>query len=79
MRGALLITVAVALAVFAVSEGDTFGWLSPAVLGAAVVAVAAGAAFAVAETRHPEPLIRLTMFRHAGLRRGSALALLMGL
>ena len=79
VRGALLITVAVALAVFAVSEGDTFGWLSPAVLGAAVVAVAAGAAFAVAETRHPEPLIRLTMFRHAGLRRGSALALLMGL
>ncbi len=79
VRGALLITVAVALAVFAVSEGDTFGWLSPAVLGAAVVAVAAGAAFAVAETRHPEPLIRLAMFRHAGLRRGSALALLMGL
>ena len=79
VRGALLITVAVALAVFAVSEGNAFGWLSPAVLAAAAVAIVAGAAFALAEARHPEPLIRLSMFRHAGLRRGSALALLMGL
>lgn len=79
VRGALLITGAVALAVFAVSEGDVLGWLSPAVLGAAAVAIAAAAAFAAAEFRHPEPLIRLGMFRHAGLRSGSALALLMGL
>ena len=79
VRGALLITVAVALAVFAVSEGNVFGWLSPAVLGSAAVAIVAGLAFAAAEARHPEPLIRLDMFRHAGLRRGSALALLMGL
>jgi len=33
VRGAALITVAVALAVFAVSEGNVLGWLSPAVLG----------------------------------------------
>ena len=79
VRGALLITVAVALAVFAVSEGNAFGWLSPAVLAAAAVAIIAGAAFALAEARYPDPLIRLGMFRHAGLRRGSALALLMGL
>jgi EmrB/QacA subfamily drug resistance transporter len=79
VRGALLITSAVALAVFAVSEGDTFGWLSPVVLGTAAAAAIAFGAFALAETRHPEPLIRLDMFRHAGLRRGSALALLMGL
>ncbi|HEY0718844.1 MAG TPA: MFS transporter [Streptosporangiaceae bacterium] len=79
VRGALLITVAIALAVFAVSEGNVFGWLSLPVLGSAVVAVAAGLGFILAEARHPEPLIRLDMFRHAGLRRGSALALLMGL
>ena len=79
VRGALLITTAVALAVFAVSEGNVFGWLSPAVLGAALVAIVAGGAFALAESRHSDPLIRLDMFRHAGLRRGSALALLMGL
>ncbi len=79
VRGALLITSAVALAVFAVSEGDRFGWLSAVVLGAAAAAAIAFGAFALAEARHPEPLIRLDMFRHAGLRRGSALALLMGL
>jgi EmrB/QacA subfamily drug resistance transporter len=79
VRGALLITSAVALAVFAVSEGNTFGWLSPVVLGAAAAAAIAFGAFALAEARHPEPLVRLDMFRHAGLRRGSALALLMGL
>src|SRR6202012_3684920 len=74
VRGALLITAAVALAAFAVS-----GWVSLPVRGSAVLAVAAGLAFARAEAHHPEPLIRLDMFRHAGLRRGSALALLMGL
>jgi EmrB/QacA subfamily drug resistance transporter len=79
VRGAVLITLAIALAVFAVSEGNVFGWLSPAVLGSAAVAVAAGLGFALAEARHPDPLIRLDMFQHAGLRRGSALALLMGL
>lgn len=79
VRGGLLITGAVALAVFAVSEGNVFGWLSPAVLGSAAVAIAAAAAFVAAEFRHPEPLIRLGMFRHAGLRNGSALALLLGL
>ena len=54
-------------------NGDTE--ITPACIAAAI----AFGAFALAETRHPEPLIRLDMFRHAGLRRGSALALLMGL
>ncbi len=78
LRGALLITAAVTLAVFAVSEGNAFGWLSLPVLGSAGVAIAAGLAFALAEARHPDPLVRLNMFQHAGLRRGSAVALLMG-
>jgi EmrB/QacA subfamily drug resistance transporter len=79
VRGALLITAAVALAVFAVSEGNVFGWASLPVLGSAAVAAAAGLGFVLAEAHHPEPLIRLGMFQHAGLRRGSVLALLMGL
>ena len=63
MRGALLITTAVALAVFAVSEGNVFGWLSPAVLGAALVAIVAGGAFALAESRRP---IRLSGWTCSG-------------
>jgi EmrB/QacA subfamily drug resistance transporter len=78
VRGALLITAAVTLAVFAVSEGNVFGWLSLPVLGSAGVAIVAGLAFALAEARHPDPLVRLNMFQHAGLRRGSAVSLLMG-
>ncbi|HLI35870.1 MAG TPA: MFS transporter [Streptosporangiaceae bacterium] len=78
-RGALLITAAVAFAVFAVSEGNVLGWLSPGVLAAAAASIAAGTGFVAAEQRHPEPLIRLGLLRHAGLRHGSTVTFLLGL
>jgi EmrB/QacA subfamily drug resistance transporter len=79
VRGALLITAAVALVVFAVSQGVTLGWSSPLVLAAVVTAALALAGFARAEASHPEPLIRLSLLRRAGLRNGSSLAFLLGL
>jgi EmrB/QacA subfamily drug resistance transporter len=79
IRGALLITAAVALAVFAVSQGTQFGWTSPLIIVAALAAVAAGLAFGKAETRHPEPLIRPGLLHKAGLRDGTTLAFLLGL
>ena len=79
IRGALLITGAVALMVFAVSEGVVLGWTSPLVLAAAVTAVIAGAVFAKAEQHHPEPLIRLSLLHHPGLRNGSTISFLLGL
>lgn len=78
VRGALLITSAVALLVFAVSEGNTLGWTSPGVLAAAALSVLAGAAFVAAEARHPEPLIPGRMLRIHGLRNGASLTLLLG-
>ncbi len=45
--------------VFAVSEGDVLGWLSPAVVVALLLAVSATVAFASVESRHPDPLIRV--------------------
>ena len=63
LRGALLITSAVALIVFAVSQGVVLGWTSPLVIAAVVAAAAATAAFGMAEARHPEPLIRLSLLR----------------
>jgi EmrB/QacA subfamily drug resistance transporter len=78
IRGAVLITAAVALAVFGISQGDVLGWTSPFVLGAAVVAVAAAACFVVAETRHPAPLVRPRMLLRPGLRNGATLAFLLG-
>lgn len=78
VRGAVLITAAVALAVFGISQGDVFGWTSPLVLGAAVLAAAAAACFVVAETRHPAPLVQPKLLLRPGLRDGATLAFLLG-
>ena len=79
VRGALLITGAVTLVVFAVSQGVVLGWTSPLVIAAVVVAAAAAAVFMRAETRHPAPLIRPALLHRKGLRDGTTLAFLLGL
>jgi EmrB/QacA subfamily drug resistance transporter len=79
LRGALLITSAVTLIVFAVSQGVVLGWTSPLVIAAVVVAALATAGFARAETRHPNPLIQLSLLHRRGLRDGTTLAFLLGL
>ncbi len=78
VRGAVLITATVTLAVFGISQGDVLGWTSPLVIGAAVIAVAAAGGFVAAETRHPAPLVRPGMLLRPGLRNGAALAFLLG-
>jgi EmrB/QacA subfamily drug resistance transporter len=78
VRGAVLITAAVALAVFGISQGNVLGWTSPLVLGAAVTAACAAAWFVAAETRHPAPLVRPRMLLRPGLRDGAMLAFLLG-
>jgi EmrB/QacA subfamily drug resistance transporter len=79
VRGAALITAAVAFVVFSVSQGNTLGWTSAPVLGSLAVAVACGAWFAVAESRHPEPLIQPRLLLRPGLRDGATIAFLLGL
>jgi len=78
VRGAVLITAAVALAVFGISQGNVLGWTSPLVLGAAVTAACAAAWFLAAEARHPAPLVRPRMLLRPGLRDGAMLAFLLG-
>jgi len=79
IRGALLITSAVALIVFAVSQGVVLGWTSPLVIVAIATAAAATVAFMKAETKHPDPLIRMSLLHRPGLRDGSTLSFLLGL
>jgi EmrB/QacA subfamily drug resistance transporter len=79
IRGAVLITSAVALVVFAVSQGVVLGWTSPLVIAAVATAAVAAVAFTRAETRHPEPLVRLSLLHRPGLRDGSTLSFLLGL
>jgi MFS family permease len=78
VRGAVLITAAVALAVFAISQGNTLGWTSPLVLGAAVVAVASAVMFVAAEAHHPVPLVQPRLLLRPGLRNGGLIAFLLG-
>jgi EmrB/QacA subfamily drug resistance transporter len=77
-RGAVLITAAVAFAVFAISQGNSLGWTSPLVLGAAAAAVVAAAGFGAAETRHPAPLVQPRLLLRPGLRNGALIAFLLG-
>jgi EmrB/QacA subfamily drug resistance transporter len=79
VTGALLVTVAVAALVLAVSQAGVAGWTSPAVLVALGLAVAAAAAFVAAERRHPDPLVRPGLLRLPGLRTASTMNLLLGL
>ncbi|MBV9446925.1 MAG: MFS transporter [Streptosporangiaceae bacterium] len=79
IRGAMLITSAVALTVFAVSQGTRLGWTSPLIIAAVLAAITAALTFGKAETRHPEPLIRPGLMHSKGIRDGSTLAFLLGL
>jgi EmrB/QacA subfamily drug resistance transporter len=78
VRGALLITGAVTLVVFAVSRGVCSAG-PPAGHRGHRGAAAAAAVFMKAETRHPEPLIRPSLLHRKGLRDGTTLAFLLGL
>ena len=79
IRGAVLITTAMAAVVFAVSEANVAGWLSPLILGAIIVFAAGTAAFVVAERRHADPLLPAALIRRPALRTAGLLNLLLGL
>jgi EmrB/QacA subfamily drug resistance transporter len=76
--GALLITLAVASLVFAVSQAGAAGWRSPLVLIGFAVAAVMTAGFALAEQRHPYPLVRPSLLRLPSLRNASTLMVLLG-
>jgi EmrB/QacA subfamily drug resistance transporter len=64
VAGAVTATLALAGAAFALTEGPARGWTAPAVLGAALLALAAGAAFARAERRHEAPMLPPAFLRN---------------
>jgi EmrB/QacA subfamily drug resistance transporter len=77
--GAVLITIAVAAIVFAVSQSAAVGWASPLVAAALGTAVAAAAAFWLVERRHLDPLVRADLLRLPGLRKAGMVNVLLGL
>jgi MFS family permease len=53
--GAVLITAALAFLVFAVSQANVLGWVSPAILAALALSVISATAFVFVERRHRSP------------------------
>lgn len=75
--GALLASLALGGLVFFLTEGPERGWRSVPVLAAAAVAATAGGLFAVAECRHPAPLLRFSLFRSRDFSGANLLTLLL--
>lgn len=65
--GAVAITGAMVLAVYAIVNGNTAGWTSAQTLGLLAAAAAIATAFVVWETRAAAPLMPLAVFRHRNL------------
>jgi hypothetical protein len=65
--------------VFAVSQANVSGWLSPLILGALAASAACAGAFVIAERRHPDPLLPAAIIRRPALRTATALNVLLGL
>lgn len=61
--GAVLITAAMAVGVWAPARGAVVGWVSPSFVSAVVVAVVLLGLFGWVETHSPDPLIRLSTLR----------------
>ena len=78
VTGALLVTGAVALAVYGISEGPVSGWLSWQGIGALLAAMALAGAFVVTERRRPSPLVRLSILRQGRLRAANLYTVMVG-
>jgi EmrB/QacA subfamily drug resistance transporter len=78
VTGGILVTLAVAAGVFAISEAPVLGWVQPVVLGALVVAAMALTGFVAVERVQVNPLVDLSLLRRRGLRTAALLTFLMG-
>jgi len=74
--GAVAITTAMVLAVYAIVNGNSAGWLSAQTIGLLAVALAIGGGFVAWEARVPAPLVPLGIFRHRNLTTANAVGIL---
>ena len=69
--GSLLVTASLMSAIYAIVEATTRGWLSAPVLEMGALAAALMAAFAVLESRIPNPIMPMRILRVSGLVNAS--------
>ncbi len=70
--GAVTLTAAMLAVVWSVVRAPSHGWISGVTLAGFAVALAAAVAFVAVARRHPQPLVRLGLFRTAPLMRAAA-------
>ena len=75
--GAVLIFTALSSMLFFLSEGQTFGWTSPIILGAAALTVLSTGFFVKHELSFPEPLLELRLFREKNFLLTNSLIVLL--
>ena len=63
LRGAVTVTSALIVIVFAIVKSTAWGWGSPKTIGLMAAGLALLAVFVVLERRSPAPLVRLSIFR----------------
>jgi len=76
--GALTITAALALLVYAIVEAPNKGWGDPQTIGLLAGSGALLATFALIESRHPAPLVPLRIFRSRTIVGANAVMLVFG-
>ncbi|MET7278862.1 MFS transporter [Kribbella sp. NPDC005582] len=76
LPGALSVTGAVTLLVFALVQGPALGWTSPWILLAATTGIALAIAFTQIERRSPDPLVPPNLFRNRALTAALVIAFL---
>jgi EmrB/QacA subfamily drug resistance transporter len=74
--GAVTVTAALMLAVYAIVKGNEEGWTSGRTLGFLGAALAFLLVFLVIEARHPAPLMPLGLFRHRNLSVANVIGIL---
>src|SRR5580692_3022663 len=78
VRGALLVTIAIAALIFGLSEGQQHGFTAPVTLVALVLAVALAVGFVVTERTAASPMLPLQIFAVPTRRAAVAAMLLIG-
>jgi EmrB/QacA subfamily drug resistance transporter len=78
LPGTLTVTAGLALGVYGIVSTDTHPWASAHTLVSLAVAVALLAAFVLIETRAPEPIVPLRIFRLRSLSAANGLAVIIG-
>jgi EmrB/QacA subfamily drug resistance transporter len=75
--GAITVTGALMLAVYAIVKGNEEGWTSARTLGFLGASLALLLVFLIIEARHPAPLMPLGLFRHRNISVANVIGVLM--